>query len=114
MNIGDFGEVADDVAILEQGHEGVAVADIAVDEMGAIVIAGPAVEIEDAMAAVEKVADDESSDPPTAAGDCYAERFWHLPEQRLAFIRLKCARENEMRITRCSVTIDFGEFITFI
>jgi hypothetical protein len=89
MNIGDFGEVADDIAILKQGHQDASLADIAIDEVCAIVVAGPAIEIEDAMSAVEKVTDDESSDPPTATGDCYAKRGWHRPAHEISFFCLE-------------------------
>jgi len=48
-------------------EEGFSLSDIAIDEFGAIVVAGVAINIQHAMPPIEKAADDESSNSPTAA-----------------------------------------------
>src|ERR1700722_2981667 len=91
MDVGNFGEMADGVAIFEHGEDGVALADIAIDKAGAVVVAGLAVDIQDKMSPIEKRADDESSDPPAAAGYRDAKRLWHLRGSRLTGNGEKCA-----------------------
>jgi hypothetical protein len=79
--------MADDVAIAELGKERFSLANIAIDEPGAIVVAWTTINVQDAMPPIEKVADDESSDSPTAACHRDAKRFGHELRGRLTGIR---------------------------
>ena len=74
MDIGNLREMANDIAIDKYGKKGFSLSDIAIDEFGAIVVAGVAINIQHAMPPIEKAADDESSNSPTAAGHRDAKR----------------------------------------
>ncbi len=95
MDVGDIGQVADGITIAEQPKEGLALADIAIDESGARVVAGAAIEVQDPMSPIEKATDDESSNPAAAAGHRDAKRFCHKRYERLTPIEKKCAVSND-------------------
>ena len=82
VDVGNLGEVADDLTIPQHAEEGLALADIAIDESGAIVVAGAAIKVQDLVPTVQKVTDDESSNPPTAAGHRDAKSFSHERDER--------------------------------
>jgi hypothetical protein len=82
VDVRNIREVADGVTIAEQGKKGLALADVAIDEPGAGVVAGTTIKIQDPMPPVEKATDDESSNPPAAAGHRDAKRLSHESDER--------------------------------